>query len=1104
MTKQFIRASAGTGKTHALLDTIFKYDKEKNPTVSFNEARDLINQSVFLTFANSAAEELRSRIYRGLSLCSGSPATDLTHALLEQNVHIRVYTIHAFALEMLRLFRYKLGLPEELNFTEDDEQLWNYCVQEFFTKNWNQKALRELLNISADDKVMCALLDVFFFLSDRRNIQEFIENRGDTLYFLAALGKSFCFDAPNHLEQAAALLKQNLSIDVDADYRTSLLKVRNELAGIKNRQLYKIGKQERENDIDKKEKQLAELKEKEENHERLTKTDQENLKKLPLQIEELKQELDQYLQELPFLQQLCPVLDMGSYFIEQIILAIGTQLYMPRMMSEGIFDFDAVVFLFIKELLRKDIHKFLRELEAEGQSFSRLYIDEAQDNDIIQNYLIVLFAQHECPVDLYVVGDLKQSIYTWRNAYPREFSQMLKECAATTNRSTSLTTLKTSRRLQAANTRDVINSICGIVQEAYKEEWWYDKEQDDLTLPDKSLCASDGKIEMWWSDSGGLSLATSNEEGFNQFNALDAFFASGKTAVAIRNRKQLSSVPDLQNKLQRLDANYKMDRVISDKTSGGSQPKAQTLQPELELFILLFMSLTEEQVEQFPFALFWSTAGKVLLKRLKLFKGGEVSAAFKQIFEKIYDDITKNVTGNRAERVLNLFDQYNLWTYLCHTDLESESQKPQDLRRTFYHILMRAQLAEDKHNRRTSRAFFSDPVWAVITKGKMPRSCYSLPQDPTVQPEESHPVPDVITIHGSKGRAYDNMIVVADFKKDFFGNTEDFRPYAYEEPYSQLFSADFKKILTSDPQMDIAYFPYLGLIPAYLLKHKDITAQNKFWERLTQNYTDTKKLIRSEQLNLLYVALTRTAKNLLLLDISSAIKQRQPDPEVQRIHQMFQQAGVEMHKISSLGKQTDETPAEIKYTYQDVPFERMDIGSRMPTRSVRSDITSKIYHKYGGDMSCSERFLHAKKGSMAHNVMQRLIGNAKDPADLAHQAQTLSTHSPNSLYAQAAKIVASNQTALDKLTDLLGKEYAFYHEVPVWQFDAQRKVLIKGSIDTLAVSEKKAVIVEYKVRFPNGQSQQSQAQEQMSRYEHILRALEQDYSIEKRAVELSE
>ena len=1068
---------------------------------------------------NSAAAEIRSRIYKGLSRCKDRPETDLTAALAQQDVRVRVYTIHAFALEMLRLFRYKMGLPAELRFTDEDEPLWDTCAEEFFIKKWNPKALRELLSEDeAEDKTVGALLDVFFFLSNKSNVKDFIKEKGDTLYFLAAMGKSSCFDVPKNLERVKDLLKNNLGLDPDGDYSEALLQARNRLAEAKKREAYKKSKAKLKEDVAKAE---ASLKKKEDNlkaleekqqQKKLTAKQTEELAKLPDDIAQAKQNLAEKkacLADAEFLQKLCPVLGTCSYFLEKIVSAIGEELYMPRMMADGIFDFNAVVFLFIKDLVREDVNAFLAALKAEGQAFNRLYIDEAQDNDIIQNYLIVLFGQGEkCPnVHVYVVGDLKQSIYTWRDAYPREFRQMLSECeVSTANGANRLKTLRTSWRLKAQNTCDAINNVCAAIQKEYPE-WWYDPAKDSLQLPARTDQAQTGKVEMWYTDKAQIDLTAGSEEERDELAALDEFFKSGKTAVAVRARKQLAAVPDLKAKLQELGANYKMERAICEAESG--QAKVGTLQPELELLVLLFMALTDGQAEQASFALFWSSAGRLLTERLALCGGGQtVPEEFKALFEKIHTDIARDAVGNRVERVLDLFDKYNLWARLWHTALVPEETGPKELRRIFYHILMRAQLAENKYSRRAGRAFEADPVWTIIRKGKMPPACYSLPAALAPSEGEEHPAPDVITIHVSKGLAYENMIVVADFKKDFFGNTEDFGPFGYRDVYSQLFSADFTRILEEEPDIAVTYFPYLGLIPAHLLKNKGVDIQGPFWKQLAQSYNTIEGLIRSEKLNLLYVALTRTAKNILLLDVG------QSDETVRKLFQPQdgQAGGVQVYKVGGQAA-AKESPTPTKYAYEDVQFERMDIGSKMPTGSVRSAIEGRIYRKYGGRLTCLKRFEHAKKGSMVHNVMQRLIGQAKDWDDFTQQAETLCRNTPqdNALYASAVRLVAGNGKQIaEQITgqcadDLLGKDYTFYHEVPVWQFDADTRTLTKGSIDTLAVSPAQAVILEYKVLFNNNAaSQKIQAAAQMQKYENMLRAVEREYTIKKCAVALSE
>ena len=1097
MINQVIRASAGTGKTYTLLKTIFNYKEGTDtPDISYQDACQKINDSVFVTFSNSAAAEIRSRIYKGLRECKGTRILDLTQALAQQEVRLRVYTIHAFALEMLRLFRYKLCLPAELSFAEEDPSLWDLCVREFFAKNWNQKALQKLFQIKPEDKTVQALLEVFFMLSDRKSLQKFIEQKGNTLYFLAAMGKSSAFNlsADANLAQAQELL-QKMGIDVNADYREALLQAHKVLVDLKEMKANK-GKQD------------------------------------PLE--------EQRLKDILFFQ-IAPVLDMGSYFVEQIVLEIGQNLYMPQMLKSGVFDFDAVVFLFVKELLRGD-KNFLNDLQAEGQSFRNLYVDEAQDNDIIQNYLIALLGKKDYDVNVYVVGDLKQSIYTWRDAYPREFEQIIRECAEYEG-GRLLKNLDISYRLQAQNTCEAINNVCTALSNKYGNHWWYTPDTDNLKLPQKVLNTSKGQLEMWWADKPGVLLNQVAKKASNQESAadfvnqettmekdpwvqkLDSFFAAGKTAVVVRSRNQLTKVPDLQQKLQALKANYKIEKGIGESDE---LAKINTLQPELELIILLFMALTEEQVEQVPFALFWAEAGKLISQQLSFKLEGALSAELKCIFEKIYKDIIGGV-GNRVECVLNLFDTYNLWNYLCHKETQ---ETPQEVRRIFYHILMRAQLAEDRYNRRRAHVLGADPVWTILRKGKMPRSCYRIPKEaaPSLSEnpaQKTKSAPDVLTIHGSKGLTYDNMIVVADFQEDFFGNTENFSSFGgYLEPYSQLFSADFVKILGDEPQLNISYFPYLGSLPAEYVRTNGDNFSDSFWKKLKQNYQSTEKLIRSEKLNLLYVALTRTAKNLLLLDVGAhkpkkeKKKETDTDSETEKDFccSLFEKAGFSVYQVKTPNEEKTqdkkkeqavphtEEPSAVTYMYyEDASFRPMDIKSSMQTHSVRSEIAGKIYRNYGKRLTCLERFEHAKKGSMAHAVIQRLLGRSATAADFAKQAQALRQHvaTDNGLYAQAVQLVSANEQTL-QAADLFGKNYTFFHEVPLWRFNEDSKTLTKGSVDTLAVGEQEAVIVEYKVLFGDAHNQQTQAQEQMDRYKQILLELEQGYPVKTRAVELRE
>lgn len=126
--KSAYHASAGTGKTHILLDCVFKFNQKGKPSVKFTEALRSIDETIFLSFSNAAVEEIKWRIYRYLQQCRNFSSRKLTM----YPSPVKAYTIHSFALEVLRVFRFRLGfaLPEELNLHMQEPTIWEQITAE--------------------------------------------------------------------------------------------------------------------------------------------------------------------------------------------------------------------------------------------------------------------------------------------------------------------------------------------------------------------------------------------------------------------------------------------------------------------------------------------------------------------------------------------------------------------------------------------------------------------------------------------------------------------------------------------------------------------------------------------------------------------------------------------------------------------------------------------------------------------------------------------------------------------------------------------------------------------------------------------------------------
>ena len=225
-----------------------------------------------------------------------------------------------------------------MDFSDDSEPIWDNCVKEFFYKSWNYDSLKEILKIKDNNREQSALFELFWLLTNRSSFEQFIKEKGETVFFLASLGKSSaCNIEYDETKQEINKLFKSLDIDISTDF---------------SKQIYRI--KENYSDIE---------------------SNADNYKK--------SEETKKYL---PFLKNITELLNMCSCFTEQILLYIGEQTYMPKMFINGIFDFDAIIYLFIKELVKEDINFFLQQLKDEDYSFENLYIDEAQDNDVIQNF----------------------------------------------------------------------------------------------------------------------------------------------------------------------------------------------------------------------------------------------------------------------------------------------------------------------------------------------------------------------------------------------------------------------------------------------------------------------------------------------------------------------------------------------------------------------------------------------------------------------------------------------------------------------------------------------------------------------------------------------
>jgi len=185
MINKIIHASAGTGKTHTLLNEIFHFDENGKPTENMQEINKKIDKSIFLTFSNAGAEEIKSRIINLYYKFYPNNNTDF-FSLINNFVNPRVMTIHSFCMEVAKIFRYELGLPADIIFSSDDCEIWELCVNDYFKKYW---AIDNLVKLNDNERIK-KIKSFFYNLFDNKKdiIINFIKNYGSNIYFLNKLG----------------------------------------------------------------------------------------------------------------------------------------------------------------------------------------------------------------------------------------------------------------------------------------------------------------------------------------------------------------------------------------------------------------------------------------------------------------------------------------------------------------------------------------------------------------------------------------------------------------------------------------------------------------------------------------------------------------------------------------------------------------------------------------------------------------------------------------------------------------------------------------------------------------------------------------------------
>ena len=403
-----VAASAGSGKTSVLVERILNLILNHNVS---------IDEILIITFTNLAANEMSDRILKSLE----KSITPHNRSLIEEQIFLisnaNIQTFHSFCLEILKNNYYKLNLNMDFKILKDShrEALIAELIEEVFLFYYDEQ-IPEFIDLVnkyggkySDDKLRNMVISIYNFVQTKPNIEKFMDKileyykfekedeilntiwgknlKEDYLFkfrkfkmYVLEFNREYdlCFS-----DNEKEIILSDLSI-IDGLIKNIEFGYTNFKGYVKNIQLSRFPS-----------KCVEEFKE--------YKLLRGEIRKL---IEELKDDIFYKSEE-----------EVKSYmeklYVDIEILFKVVNKFRERLIEEkinrGVIDFNDMEHLALLVLENMDV------CESFKAKFKYIFIDEYQDTSYLQEELINRIKRNN-PFNVFMVGDVKQSIYSFRDS----------------------------------------------------------------------------------------------------------------------------------------------------------------------------------------------------------------------------------------------------------------------------------------------------------------------------------------------------------------------------------------------------------------------------------------------------------------------------------------------------------------------------------------------------------------------------------------------------------------------------------------------------------------------------------------------------------------
>lgn len=432
-----VAAAAGSGKTAVLVERIIQIITNKEKPVD-------IDSLLVVTFTNAAAAEMRERIGDaiGKELEKNPEDSHLQNQLVLLN-KASITTIHSFCLEVIKSNFHKIDLDPNFRIGDETECtiLKLETIEEIFEEFYEEKEddfyklVESYSEKRGDTNLQQMILSIYSFVMSSPYPMKWLEdsvndfNVDDNFNFSTSKWARIILDTikiqvngiVNNFEKALEMVDGIEELETFADklkieykmikrlldscdeswedaYRAAItLEFENYAKGVKRipkgaEEYVKDAKDKAKKIRDDAKKSLESIQ---------SSTFNKNVSALNKEIEKLY-----------------PIVNSLSKILKRFI-----GLYSERKREKGIIDFNDIEHFALAILTEKDENGNVKPSDVAleyREKFYEIFIDEYQDSNFVQEVLLSTIAKIQTP-NRFMVGDVKQSIYRFRQAKPEIF-----------------------------------------------------------------------------------------------------------------------------------------------------------------------------------------------------------------------------------------------------------------------------------------------------------------------------------------------------------------------------------------------------------------------------------------------------------------------------------------------------------------------------------------------------------------------------------------------------------------------------------------------------------------------------------------------------------